>query len=84
MRQLYIRESQICICRIAANGFRQGCCKSGVSSTICAKHLNFYSCFLQIAEFPFNGKNLILIGTARSYLTVILPNVDPGTGGECG
>jgi len=40
--------------------------------------------FWHIAEFASTQKNLLLIGTARSYLTVKLPNVDPGTGGECG
>lgn len=49
-----------------------------------AEHQVNHRFFVHNAEFPFAEKNLILIGTARSYLAVILPNMDPGTGGECG
>ena len=49
-----------------------------------AEHQVNHCFFVHNAEFPFAEKNLILIGTACSYLAVILPNMDPGTGGECG
>lgn len=52
--------------------------------SICAKRTVFDFIFWHIAEFASAKKNLLLIGTARSYLTVKLPNVDPETGGECG
>lgn len=78
MRQLYIRKSQDTTRRdIPVSSGRLIRC-------ICENCTIFASALLHNAEFPFNAKNLILIGTARSYLAVILPSMDPGTGGECG
>lgn len=77
MRQLYIREPW----RSANEGIPA---VPGRASRICATCSIYAGILLQNAEFPNSTKNLILIGTARSYLAAILPNMDPGTGGECG
>lgn len=78
MRQFYIRKT-----RHTANGDVPAS-SSCVIGHICANCTILACVFLHNAEFSFAVKNLILIGTARSYLTVILPNMDLGTGGECG
>ncbi len=78
MRQFYIRKSQ----RTAIGNISVG--SICVAGRICANCMIFAFTLLHNAEFVPAKKNLILIGTARSYLAVILPNMDPGTGGECG
>jgi len=50
---------------------------------ICAIYLILFGILLQNAETRFCRKNLILIGTVFSGLTVILPNMGNRTGGEC-
>lgn len=77
MRQLYIRKL-----RRSTNRDVSG--NPSIISHTCANCTITACVLLQNAEFPNSTKNLILIGTARSYLAVILPNMDPGTGGECG
>lgn len=77
MRQLYIRGLK----RIANEDIAAP--PSRISYT-CANCMITACILLQNAEFLISDKNLVLIGTARSYLAVILPNMDPGTGGECG
>lgn len=84
MRQLYIRDPQIYIHKIEVASLRKSPCANSTTGAFYTKHTNAYFILLQNAEFLIPDKNLILIGTARSYLAVILPNVDPGTGGECG
>lgn len=78
MRQLYIRKSQHTTNRDIPVG-------SGHLIDCIYTNCTIFACILlHNAEFASVKKNLILIGTARSYLAVILPNMDPGTGGECG
>lgn len=78
MWQLYIRKSQHAIHREIPVGVGHLIVRIYMNCTI------FACALLHNAEFAPAKKNLILIGTARSYLAVILPNMDPGTGGECG
>lgn len=78
MRQFYIRKT-----RHTANG-NVPASSNCVIGHICANCTILVCVLLHSAEFSFSVKNLILIGTDRSYLTVILPNMDLGTGGECG
>lgn len=78
MRQLYIRKSRHTTHRDIPVG------SGRLIRSVCANCTIFACALLHNAEFAPVKKNLILIGTARSYLAVILPNMDPGTGGECG
>lgn len=78
MRQFYIRKSQ---------HMANGNIPVDAARLIGRIYMNCTISVLPLlhnAEFTSAEKNLILIGTARSYLAVILPNMDPGTGGECG
>lgn len=77
MLQLYIRELK----RVTNRGIPAS--PNRISHT-CANCMIPACILLQNAELPGSTKNLILIGTVRSYLAVILPNMDLGTGGECG
>lgn len=78
MRQLYIRDPQIYIQKIEVVSLRKSPCANSTTGAFYTKRTNSYSILLQNAEFLIPDKNLILIGTARSYLTVILPNMAPG------
>ena len=78
MQQFYIRKSHHAANRIIPVD------SSRLISHICVSRTIFIFDLLHNAEFALAEKKLILIGTARSYLAVILPNMDPGTGGECG
>lgn len=78
MRQLYIRKPQDTTRRDIPVSFGR------LIRCVCESCTIFASALLHNAEFPFDPKNLILIGTARSYLAAILQNMNPGTGGECG
>lgn len=72
MRWAYIRKSRLC------NSEQHSRAKQ-----ICAKQINSSSVLWQNAEFLVLEKNLFLIGKGFSYLTVILPDMDNRTGGEC-
>ena len=78
MRQFYIRKSQHTTHRDIPVG------SGRLVHCVCANCMIFACALLHNAEFVSVKKNLILIGTARSHLAAILPNMDPGTGGECG
>lgn len=78
MRQLYIRKFRHMTRRDIPVGVGRLIGRIYMNCTI------FACALLHNAEFAPVKKNLILIGTARSYLAVILPNMDLVTGGECG
>ena len=66
---------------------KPGLCNSEQHSRarqICEKQINCSSVLWRNAEILIFEKNLFLIGKGFSYLTVILPDMDNRTGGECG